>query len=207
VIGAIAIFLITRLHEGAVHLADRFFNRALDAAELELGAAMLKAKEPAEIDRLLAQEPFQRLSLTSAASFRRDGQKFVRGESAKGWDGGAANALDADAPLLRPLSAGTPFSVPDVEGEGPDLPQGLARPVLAVPAVSPVRCFAVSLYGPHVSGTDLDVNERAMLSRLAAGAAAMYGELENSELRGEIARLERKLSKRKSPSGSGAGSG
>jgi hypothetical protein len=46
-IGAIAIFLITRLHEGAVHLADRFFNRALDAAELELGAAMLNAKEPA----------------------------------------------------------------------------------------------------------------------------------------------------------------
>ena len=193
VIGAIAIFLITRLHEGAVHLADRFFNRALDAAELELGAAMLKAKEAGEIDRLLAQEPFQRLSLTSAASFRRDGQRFVRGESAKGWDGAAAATLEADAPLLRPLSAGTPFSVPDVEGDGPDLPQGLARPVLAVPAVSPVRCFAISLYGPHVSGTDLDANERAMLSRLAASAAAMYAELENSELRGTIARLERKL--------------
>ena len=193
VIGAIAIFLITRLHEGAVHLADRFFNRALDAAELALEAAMLKAKEPAEIDRLLAQEPFQRLSLTSAASFRRDGQRFVRGESAKGWGGGAVSALDADAALLRPLSAGAPFSVPDVEGDGPDLPQGLARPVLAVPAVNPVRCFAVSLYGPHASGTDLDANERAMLARLAASAAAMYAELENSELRGTIARLERKL--------------
>lgn len=193
VIGAVAIFLITRLHEGAVHLADRYFNRALDAAELELGGAMLKAKKAGEIDRLLAQEPFRRLNLTSAASFRRDGQRFVRGENAKGWDGAAARALDADAPLLRPLSGGTPFSVPDVEGNGPELPLGLARPVLAVPAVSPVRCFAVSLYGPHVSGTDLDANERAMLARLAASAAAMYAELENSELRGEIARLERKL--------------
>ena len=202
-IGAVAIFLITRLHEGAVHLADRFFNRALDATELELGAAMLKAKKPAEIDRLLAQEPFQRLSLTSAASFRRDGQRFVRGESAKGWDGASAATLDADAALLRPMSAGAPFSVPDVEGDGPDLPQGLARPVLGVPAVSPVRCFAVSLYGPHVSGTDLDANERAMLSRLAASAAAMYAELENSELRGTITRLERKLSKGKSPSSAG----
>ena len=167
---------------------------------------MLKAKEPAEIDRLLAQEPFQRLSLTSAASFRRDGQRFVRGASAKGWDGAAVSALDADAALLRPVSGGTPFSVPDVEGDGPDLPQGLARPVLAVPAVSPVRCYAVSLYGPHVSGTDLDANERAMLSRLAASAAAMYAELENSALRGEIARLERKLSKGKSPSGDGGSS-
>jgi hypothetical protein len=202
-IGAIAIFLITRLHEGAVHLADRYFNRALDAAELELGAAMLKAKEAGEIDWLLAQEPFQRLKLTSAASFRRDGQRFVRGESAKGWDGAAADALDAEVALLRPLSAGTPFSVPDVEGDGPELPQGLARPVLAVPAVSPVRCFAVSLYGPHVSGTDIDANERAMLARLAAQAAAMYAELENSELRGTIARLERKLSKGKSPSSAG----
>jgi hypothetical protein len=62
-----------------------------------------------------------------------------------------------------------------------------------VPAVNPVRCFAVSLYGPHLSGTDLDAYERAMLSRLAADAAAMYAELENSDLRGEVARLERKL--------------
>ena len=62
-----------------------------------------------------------------------------------------------------------------------------------MPAVNPVRCFAVSLYGPHASGTDLDANERAMLAQLAAHAAAMYAELENSDLRGEIARLERKL--------------
>jgi hypothetical protein len=42
-----------------------------------------------------------------------------------------------------------------------------------------------------------------MLSRLAGSAAAVYAELENSELRGTIARLERKLSKGKSPSGAG----
>jgi hypothetical protein len=42
-----------------------------------------------------------------------------------------------------------------------------------------------------------------MLARLAASAAAMYAELENSELRGTIARLERKLSKGKSPSSTG----
>jgi hypothetical protein len=205
-IGAVAIFLITRLHEGAVHVVDRYFNRALDAAERELGVAILNAQEVAEIDRLLAREPFQRLNLTSAASFRRDGPVFVRGESAEGWDGNGASTLDPDAPLLRPLSAGTPFRVPDAEGDGPDLPQGLARPVLAVPAVNPLRCLAVSLYGPHVSGTDLDANERAMLSRLAASAAAMYAELETSSLRAQIARLERRLSKGKSRSGSTRGS-
>jgi hypothetical protein len=62
-----------------------------------------------------------------------------------------------------------------------------------------VRCFAVSLYGPHAAGTDLDAHERSVLRRLAADAAAMYAELENSDLRKEIARLERKLDAAKPP--------
>ena len=198
-IGAVAIFLITRLHEGAVHLADRYFNRALDAVERELGSAMLKASKLAEIDHLLAYEPFRRLKLTSAASFRRDGSRFIRGPNAEGWDGNMADALNPDDKLLGPLAAGKPFSLPDTEGSEPELPQGLARPVLAVPAASPLRCYAVSLYGPHASGTDLDAYERAMLARLATNAAAMYAELENGALRGEIARLERKLAKKTAP--------
>lgn len=89
IIGGMVIFLITRLHEGAVYFVDRYFNRALDAVERDLGSAMLKAKELAEIDRLLTHEPFQRLNLTSAASFRRAGHRYVRGASAEGWDGRA----------------------------------------------------------------------------------------------------------------------
>ena len=76
---------------------------------------------------------------------------------------------------------------------------GDRSPVLAVPAASPLRCYAVSFYGPHISGTDLDANERAMLARLAAHAATMYAELENGALRSEIARLERKLAKTPAP--------
>jgi hypothetical protein len=65
--------------------------------------------------------------------------------------------------------------------------------VLAVPAADPVRCFALSLYGPDAAGTDLDANERAMLSRLAHFAAVIYAELEAVELRQRIAMLERKV--------------
>jgi hypothetical protein len=200
VIGAVAVFLITRLHEGAVHLADRYFNRALDALERELASAMLKARELAEIDRLLAHEPFERLKLASVASFHRAGHNYVRGPSAEGWDEAAASTLPPDAPLLRPLVAGKPFSIAGEGQDGTELPHGLARPVLGVPAASPLRCYAVSLYGPHASGTDLDANERAMLARLAANAATMYAELENGALRGKIARLERELSKINEPS-------
>jgi hypothetical protein len=73
-----------------------------------------------------------------------------------------------------------------------DLPSGLSRP-LAVPAVNPARCFAVTLYGPHASGTDLDHNERAMLARLAHDAVAMHAELESKELRQKVVSLAREL--------------
>ena len=200
-VGGITIYAITRLHESAVHLADRFFNRALDALERELNDALLNSKELAEIDHWLAREPFRRLNLTSAASFRRAGHNYVRGPSAEGWDGTAAESLAPDADVLQPLAGGRPFTIPDQGEEGAELPRGLARPVLGVPAASPLRCYAVSLYGPHASGTDLDHYERAMLARLATNAAAMYAELENGALRGEIARLERELSKKTAPPG------
>jgi hypothetical protein len=198
-IGGVIIFLITKLHEGAVHLADRYFNRSLDAVERELSSAMLKAKELAQIDRLLAREPFQKLNLTSAASFLRAGHNFVRGPNAEGWDERAAAEFEPGAPLLAPLASGKPFTVPEEDGTPAGLPDGLARPVVAVPAASPLRCYAVSFYGPHASGTDLDANERAMLARLAAHAATMYAELESSALRGEIARLQRELKKKNVP--------
>ncbi len=65
--------------------------------------------------------------------------------------------------------------------------------MLAVPAINPARCFAVSLYGPHASGNDLDHNERAMLARVSHDAAAIYAELESKELREKIASLEHDL--------------
>ncbi len=197
-LGAFAIFLITRLHERAVHFADRYFNRELDAAEHKLSEAIRVAKKATEIDRLLAEETSEALALASAASFRKRGGSYFRDDNGKGWEDCATRTLKPDEPLLAPLATGKPFSIVDEDGDGLDLPEGLARPVLAVPAVNPIRCFAVSLYGPHASGTDLDRNERSMLERLARDAAAMYAELESSELRRKVARLEGEL---KAPTG------
>ena len=191
--GAAAVFLITRLHEGAVHLADRYFNRALDEAERKLGEAIRAARKVTEIDRLLADEAFSALKLASAASFRRQGPVFSRNANGKGWEGCVTRTLRPDEPMLAPLPKGAPFSLVQQDGDKPELPTGLSRPVLAVPAVNPIRCFAVSLYGPHASGTDLDANERAMLARLARDAAAMYAELETGELRHRVAKLEGEL--------------
>ncbi len=65
--------------------------------------------------------------------------------------------------------------------------------MLAVPAINPARFFAVSLYGPHASGNDLDHNERAMLARISHDAAAIYAELESKALREKITSLEHDL--------------
>jgi hypothetical protein len=53
-----ALYLITRLHEGATHLTDRYFNRDLDHAERSIAAAILKAKNPLEVDKILADRPY-----------------------------------------------------------------------------------------------------------------------------------------------------
>ena len=107
VIGAGALYLISQLHEAATHLTDRYFNRALDEAERDVGQAILKA----EVDRLLADEPFRWLKLTSAASFRRNGALFSRNGNGSGWDETAIRTLPVDAPMMAPLSSGAPFSV------------------------------------------------------------------------------------------------
>jgi hypothetical protein len=146
--GAAAVFLLSRLHEGAVHLADRYFNRAVEDAEKRLQQALHKAKKAIEIDRLLADETFKALKLASAA-FRREGPVFRRDGNGKGWDRGEAMTINPDAPMLAPVMKGKPFALPDGDADGIALPAGLARPVLAVPAINPARCFAVSFYGPH----------------------------------------------------------
>ena len=194
VIGAGALYLISRLHEGATHLTDRYFNRDLDKAERTIAAAILKAKDPLEVDRLLSEQPYRRLKLSSAAAFRRNGTEFRRDTEGHGWGEKTARNLSPDAPMLAPVANGVPFAISDEDDSEPGLPGGFSRPVLGVPASNPLRCFAVSLYGPHASGADLDTNERAMLKRIAHNAAAVYAELENSDLRQTISTLERKLS-------------
>jgi hypothetical protein len=193
VMGAAFVFLLSRLHEGAVYLADRYFNSTVEEAEQRLKQAIREAKKAIEIDKLLADETFKALKLASAAAFRREGPVFRRDGNGKGWNRGEATTIRPDAQMLVPVMKGEPFCLPDRDGDGTALPAGLARPVLAVPASNPARCFAVSLYGPHQSGTDLDTGERAMLARLGAEAAAMYAELENNTLRDKVARLEQEL--------------
>jgi len=191
-IAVIVSFAITLLHGKAVDFADSVFNRWLDRVEHELGEAIRGARTPAEIEQVLADAASHALELTSAASFRNHGSVLRRDGNGKGWDD-CQQELRPDEPLLEPLQRGEPFKVKRARTRRLQFPSGLCHPVLAVPAVNPARCFAVSLYGPHASGTDLDHNERAMLARVSHDAAAIYAELESKELRQKVASLEHDL--------------
>ncbi len=185
-VGTIAVFLITLLHEGAVELTDRYFNRPLEQAGLELRHAILKARSLGDIERLLTNKTLDVLKLTSAAVFRKKEEKFIREEEAVGWDQSTTRILRPNEPLLAPLARGATFRLADKDEGEVSFPSGLNRPVLGVPVINPIRCFALALYGPHQSGTDLDSYERAILTRIATDAAAMYAELEIEQLRSKL---------------------
>jgi len=64
------------------------------------------------------------------------------------------------------------------------------RPVLALPIANRFRCYAVVLYGAHISGNDLNEAERRMLAELADLAAAVFTKLDYELLQRRVASLE-----------------
>jgi hypothetical protein len=202
VIGTVVLFLISRLHELGVEIVDHFFNRDLDQTANVLEDGLFKAQDASEVERLLADEPFRRLSLASAAVFRKSGGTFELEGPANGWDSAPVRTLNSDDPLLGPVAKGEPFGVAERNSAHDPLPSASNRPIFAVPIANPVRCYALAFYGPHASGADLDINERHMLARLGKNAAAVLAELENEDLRHRVERLESELARKREAVGS-----
>jgi hypothetical protein len=196
--GALAVFVIGKLHERAVELADDFFNRELDRAESHIGEAILGAKDPAAIDRLLSNDAARVLKLSSASTFRRTDEGFHRQENGPGWSTAATRNLALEEADLARLQKGSPRSLGEATAKHAGFPQTVETPLLAVPAASRAHCFAVTLYGPHESGTDIDRYERDVLINLGRHAADAYARLENEELRKVIETLKQR------PAGRGA---
>ncbi len=194
-VASVLAFMIARLHELATELADGWFDleyRRTEAHLDEVAQTIQHADSLAEMERLLVDEPLRSLVLTSAALFREEAGAFRRHVSA-GWDASASQVLDAAtlAPRGRLLCAEYPIGL----GAMPNakLPEGLGRPVLAVPVGNPRRCFAVALYSGHEAGTDLDKRERELLAGLARQAEIAYAYLEGEMLRQRVADLESRL--------------
>jgi hypothetical protein len=198
-VAAVVLFLLGRLHELSAELADHVFNRAFRRQTAQLATVsqdILQAKSPDTIDRLLSEEPRDRLGLSSAAVFRHDGNAFRRHVEGIGWIAGTADVLRAEDVALAGVATAKPFPVATTDAERLGFPAGLAAPTVAVPVRDRVHCCAVAFYGPHASGADLAADEYAMLETLAGDAAFAYTRVETEMLRRQIAALERQLGQR-----------
>jgi hypothetical protein len=191
-IAAVILFLTSRIHETAVHYLDWFFNRSVARAGERLGDAVLKSKSYGEIEAQLVQGVHNALGLASASIFRKQGHVFQRTAADHAWDD-ATRMLDPNDPLLEPARAHRPYDVDPAAATRHHLPDGLMRPILAVPVGDRLRCLGLALYGPHATGNALSHEERSMLAELADKAASAFMQINDDQLRSRIATLEREL--------------
>lgn len=192
-IAAALIFAISRIHEMTVHFVDRYFNRAVVKVGERLGNAILNAENFAEIEGHLVHGAHRAFGLASASVFREEGGVFRLRAGDQSWENAAARVLDPRDPMLEPLQTHRPFGVDAKAAARNRLPDGLTRPVVAVPVGDRLRCLALALYGPHATGNDLNHDERAVLAELANKAASVFMKLDHDQLCQRIAALEGEL--------------
>ena len=199
-VAAVILFLTSKIHDNAVHYLDWLFNRSVARAGERLGNAVLKSRSYGEIDAQLVQGVHNALGLASASVFREQGHVFRRTAADDTWDG-ATRILDPSDPLLRPAQAHRPYDVDAAAATRNKLPDGLTRPILAVPVGDRLRCLGLALYGPHATGNALSHEERSMLAELADKAASVFMQINDDQLRRRIVALEGELAAVTRPAG------
>jgi len=191
-IAAVILFLTSKLHDTAVHYLEWIFNRSVVRAGERLGEAVLKSKSYGEIEAQLVQGVHDALRLASAGIFREQDHVFQRTAADHTWDG-ATRILDPNDPLVKPAHGHRPYDVDPAAATRNHLPDGLMRPILAVPVGDRLRCLGLALYGPHTTGNALSHEERSMLAELADKAASAFMQINDDQLRRRIAALEIEL--------------
>ena len=191
-IAAVILFLTSKLHDTAVHYLEWIFNRSVVRAGEHLGEAVLKSKSYGEIEAQLVQGVHDALRLASAGIFREQDHVFQRTAADHTWDG-ATRILDPNDPLVKPAHGHRPYDVDPAAATRNHLPDGLMRPILAVPVGDRLRCLGLALYGPHATGNALSHEERSMLAELADKAASAFMQINDDQLRRRIAALEIEL--------------
>jgi hypothetical protein len=185
---------LNALHDRLDSFVDRVFFRRWHLAEARLDRvahALPHAETKEFVDKMLASEPADALSLASAAVFRRDCDgRFTRRDSV-GWSAAHAQYLEGNGRLVVELRATlAPVDLAGTPWASERVPEGTAQPVHAVPVCARHRVEAIVLYGSHTGGEALYRDELHVLRRLALGAAQAYDHLAVAELARKIQELE-----------------
>lgn len=194
-LAAVGLGLVLHRASHGINMAvDRVLFRKHHAAEeclRQVTVALPFATTEQAIADAIVREPAEKLQLASAALFYRESAEGpLRRVLAVGWDTTHASNLDQDSFLLRFLQAEHQARrLDDDRWLSPGMPQGLGRPVLAIPIVTQHALNAVVLYGSHANGTVPDPDEVALLEALAKAAAASHQQVRIARLVRENAAL------------------
>ena len=199
VVAPLVLFMFNRLHDAAVELVDHAFNRGYHRARDSLkraGQEMRNAASLMDVDRLLVETPARVLKLSSSSVFRYVDGALRRADPAIGWDHAALKELqpDHDDLVALALARDTPLRLRRGQWQRPGLPPDDCAPCLIVPVSGGAReGTGVALFGPHLVGSDINVDEREMLHELATHAATAYDRVETELLRREVRELRSKI--------------
>jgi hypothetical protein len=196
VIVAIALgFWLNGLHQGVDRFIDSVFFRRRHLAEKRLAraaSALQHANSGDTVAEYLTLEPVEAFGLIEAALFVRVSDGSFALKRSIGWTAPAPTLLPHDDRLaLTLLAEQEPLRLREIEWM-PGVHTSV-QPVLAVPVVMRRRVEAIAVYGPHVDGADLDVDEIGSLNALAVAAAAAYDHLEAHAMRKRVEEQQREI--------------
>lgn len=186
------------LHKRVDRTIARILFRARHEAERHLArvaAGLPHTTARATVAHALVLEPLEALHLSSAALFRRHGERgdFRRGE-ARGWNEDTIKRLSVNEPLVLRLDGERgPMRLHGV-GRNGEFPRGNMEPILALPIFIREQLEAFVLYGAHADGGDVDPDELASLHSLCVAAAAAYDHADAQEMRAKVEELQRRVS-------------
>jgi hypothetical protein len=189
-------FWFNGLHRRVDAIIDATFFRQRHRAEVQLArdaAALPMAESLGTVSHFLIDEPVRALSLASAALFRRRRDDVYIREASEAWTADSLSQLDrSDEPLLLLAKAENgPLSLYDHPWRTAGVPDGPARPILALPIVVRRELAAIVFYGSHLHGEVLDPDEIKAIAGLAPGAGAAYDHLEAEAMRQQVALLQK----------------
>ncbi|MGA3037011.1 MAG: GAF domain-containing protein [Vulcanimicrobiaceae bacterium] len=191
-------FGLNWMHGRLEGLLDRVIFRQRYVAETRINyriEAFAFAESIAAIDEGLASDAAQILNLSSAAVFGRLSQTAqFRRSAATGWTTQDASSLDPDSLIIRTLRAiERPLFLDDAALMPAGFPEGVGRPILAIPILVQHELTGLVLYGNHRDGASPDPEEVSLLARLTASAANAYGAVEARQWRERAHTLEESI--------------
>ena len=169
------------------HLAERRIEHRIDALRF--------ANTEGAIDDALANDAPDILELASSAIFRRvaSAGPFVR-IAARGWKDAEVDSVEPDSLLVRTILAlERPVILADLAINHPGMPEGSAKPVVAIPINAQHELLGFALFGNERDGGSLDPTQVSLLTRLVGAASNAYGVVEARRWRTRAAELEGSL--------------